>query len=179
MKWRIPSRLRELCAQEKQRANLLLLAGMAGILLLGLSEFFSAPAKETGTPEATACPAPSGTGYARELEQRLGELLCQVEGAGRVKVMLTLAAEGTTVYAKDLQQYADGSGQENHVLLEGDPPALVETVTMPAIRGVAVLCEGGNSARVQQCITQIVDALTGVGASHITVTGMVTPSEGG
>ena len=37
------------------------------------------------------------------------------------------------------------------------------------VRGVAVLCEGGDQPGVQRRVTELVSALTGVGANHITV----------
>ncbi len=171
-------RLKALWAEDKRRAALLFAVGMAGIVLLGVSEWLPAGEKAPD-PAPTAQPA-AADAYARELEQRLQALLCQVEGAGRVEVMATLAAQEETVYAKDRRYSADGTGEESLVLPGGTAPALIETVTMPQIQGVAVLCEGGADIAVQSRITQIVHVLTGVGTSHITVTPMVTPShEGG
>lgn len=176
----VPERLKGLWSQEKQRANLLLALGAVGILLLGLSELWlqTKPEPDTGPPP-TAQQDGTQSDYAQELEQRLQTLLCQVAGAGRVEVMVTLASGEETVYAKDRQYTADGAGQEQHVLQNGSGPALVETVALPAVQGVAVLCEGGESAAVQSRITQIVDVLTGVGTSHITVARLATTNEGG
>ena len=170
-----PPGLKALWADEKRRANLLLVLGVAGMLLLALSEWL--PARTTDPPAeagetAQAEPAPD---YAAELEGRLRALLEQVEGAGRVEVMVTLLSGAETVYATDTDTAADGSGRQQHVLVSGaQGPALVERVAVPAVQGVAVVCEGGGSAAVQSRVTAIVEALTGVGTSHITVTPMVT-----
>ena len=72
-------------------------------------------------------------------------------------------------------QEADGSRQSQHVLLgSGGAQGLVETVKTPQILGVAVVCEGGGNVIVQERIIDIVQALTDVGASHITVTKMTS-----
>ena len=49
---------------------------------------------------------------------------------------------------------------------------MVQSVQAPQVRGVAVLCQGGGNAGTQRRITELVSALTGVGASHITVNKM-------
>ena len=170
--FRLPPRLRALWEDEKQRANLLVALGVAGMLLIAVPEW---------VPKRTAEPTPEVTDaqtvdYAAALEDRLQALLTQVEGAGEVRVMVTLAAGEQTVYALDTENDADGASREKHLLLDGaSGPALVERVAAPAVQGVAVVCTGGASAVVQSRVTAIVAALTGVGESHITVTPMVTP----
>lgn len=175
MKPAVPPALLALWKDEKKRASLLILLGLLGMALLAISEWLPKKAPQTAEPENSVPVADLPTAYAAELETRLEELLTQVEGAGKVQVMVTLAAGRETIYALDQQTSADGASQQNHIVLSGsDMPALVEAVTMPAIQGVAVVCQGGAEPMVQSRITQIVQVLTGVGASHITVTQMVT-----
>ena len=96
-------------------------------------------------------------------------------GSGKTSVLVTAAGREETVYAADETQEADGSRQLQHVLLGGGgAQGLVETVRTPQILGVAVVCEGGGSVIVQKRIIDIVQALTDVGASHITVTKMTS-----
>ena len=98
-----------------------------------------------------------------------------MDGAGKTSVLVTATAGEQTIYAADETQEADGSRQTQHVLLgSGGTQALVETVMTPRILGVAVVCEGGGSAVVQKRVIDIVQALTDVGASHITVTKMTS-----
>ena len=166
------NRLRSLWADEKKRTYLLLAAGLAGMLLICLSEWIPEKTSSSGTPTAErsiAEPEPS-TDYAAGLEERLTELISQMEGAGRTRVMVTLASGGTTQYAQDTEETADGTRYQ-HVLL-GDS-ALVERVQSPEILGVAVVCEGAQDPGLQLAITELVQALTDVGASHITVTKMI------
>ena len=94
-----------------------------------------------------------------------------MEGAGNVRVMLTMAESSRTVYATDTETDGNGSTRSEHLLLAdgSSPPALVETTQLPQVQGVAVLCEGGDNAAVQARITEMVDVLTGAGASHISV----------
>lgn len=157
---------------EKARLNLLILAGLSGMALLCLSEWL--PVKEPGQTEAqtAAVSQPeSSQSYAAQLEQRLEELIRDVEGAGQCRVMVTLISSEETVYATDIEQ-GESTSRSEHVLLNNE--ALVQRVQYPGIQGVAVVCEGGGSSSVQNTVTQLVQALTGIGSNHITVTKMVT-----
>ena len=74
------------------------------------------------------------------------------------------------MYATDNQTASDGSLSVSHVLL--GESGLVETVQTPQVLGVAVVCEGGGNAAVQNRVSEIVQALTGVKSNHITVAQM-------
>lgn len=166
------TRLRGQLQQEKPRLNLLILLGLAGMALLCLSEWMpgSEPAAAEGT-SAVVTQAETPQSYASQLEQQLEELIGEVEGAGRCRVMVTLVSGEETVYATDTEQ-GETSSRSEHVLV--DDKALVERVDCPGILGVAVVCEGGGSSSVQNTVTRLVQALTGIGSNHITVTKMVT-----
>ena len=70
------------------------------------------------------------------------------------------------------------TGLAGLVLLgSGRADGLVETVQTPQVLGVAVVCEGGGNAAVQNRVTALVEALTGVGANHITVAKMASTNE--
>lgn len=154
---------------EKNRVNLLVCIGVAGMLLLALSEWDPQENLSPGTllEETTAA---SQMDYAAQLQQQLRELISQVEGVGKVEVMVTLACQEQSVYATDSQTASDGSRSVSHVLL-GDS-GLVEKVQTPQVLGVAVVCEGGGNAAVQNRVSELVAALTGVKSNHITVAQM-------
>lgn len=172
MKTQLAVRLRALWGDEKKRMNLLLAAGLVGMLLLAISTWIPGTAPASEAPAAQASSQPDAD-YAASLQAELEALIAKVDGAGQTRVMVTLAAGEETLYATDSESDADGSKKQEHILLEGQStPALIENVLVPAVQGVAVLCEGGDNATVQARITEIVSVLTGAGASHITVTKM-------
>ena len=166
----LTEQFKRLWSDEKRRVNLLAAMGTLGIALLALSSLF--PKEKTVQADRSL---PEQSSYAEELEQRLESLISQVDGAGKTSVLVTASAGEQTVYAADETQEADGSRQTQHVLLgSGGSQGLVETVKTPQILGVAVVCEGGGNVIVQKRIIDIVQALTDVGASHITVTKMTS-----
>lgn len=156
---------------EKRLTNLILAAGLVGMLLLAVSEWLPSDSPGPQTAESVTTPAQEAEAYALDLETRLADLIQQVEGAGETRVMVTMAASARTMYATDSQTEADGSARTQHLLLDdgSTPPALVESTQAPEIQGVAVLCAGAGNVAVQSRVTQIVQVLTGVGANRISV----------
>ena len=150
-------------AGEKPRAAALAMAlGLAAMALLFVSEL-PAPAQRS----ADAPPAGTAADYQAGLEARLAELIAQVEGAGQTTVMVTLESTEERIYATDTRTGQDQS-QQTHVLLE-DGTALEETTCLPAVRGVAVVCDGGGNVEVEVRITALVSALLDLPANRICV----------
>lgn len=162
--------LRERLGGDKRLLNWIVIAGIAGMVLIALSEWLPDPQAEAVTEQEEPA-ASTVSDYEADLEQRLEALICQVEGAGEARVMVTLSTSEYIVYATDSETHADGSSRQEHLLLdeESAEPALVETTRTPEIQGVAVLCTGAESPDVQAKVTQIVQVLTGIGANRITV----------
>lgn len=165
-------RLKPLWDDEKRRVQLLAAVGMAGLLLLAVSEWL--PAETAAAPSAAET---QDIDYAAQLEQQMAELLATVEGAGSVRVMVTVSHREKTVYAADTESRADGSAASTPVLVNGNTAGLIETVYAPEVLGVAVVCTGGDDPAVQADITALVQALTDVGTHHITVAKMAADKE--
>ena len=140
--------------KKQNRARLALVLGCIAMALILLSELF--PAKAPAAPQAVS---PEEGTYKTQLEQQLTELIEQVQGAGKTTVMLTLESGEETVYAQT---------QQTHVLLD-DGTALEQTVYLPTICGVAVVCEGGGDVRVASRITELVGALLDVPSNRVCV----------
>ena len=119
----------------------------------------------------------SDNAYARisamesELEQRAVKLLSGVKGVGRVRVLVTLDRLEEAVYAENRTCGADGRSETDYVIVEknGEKTGLTVYVSAPAVRGVAVSCEGGGSARVRQEVVELLSAAFGIGAARIRV----------
>ena len=148
--------------KKQNRARLALVLGCIAMALILLSELF--PTKAPAAPQAVS---PDDGTYKTQLEQQLTELIEQVQGAGKTTVMLTLESGEETVYALDTLS-GQTQTQQTHVLLD-DGTALEQTVYLPTICGVAVVCEGGGDVRVAARITELVGALLDVPSNRICV----------
>ena len=144
------------------------LLGIIGALLLLLAELWPAP--RSAAQSAVSQPSADTVifSYEQQLEQRLGQLIMQVNGAGNTQVMVTVISGEETIYARDIQQKGEGDTTETHVLT-GDGSALPETTLSPVICGVAVVCEGGGDVATVARITEMLSALLDLPTNRISV----------
>lgn len=150
--------------KKQNRVQLSVILGTAALLLILFSELFSGG--KTAQPVKTA-KAMEQSAYKEQLETQLTGLIEQIQGAGKTVVMVTLESGEERVYATDTQS-GQLQSQETHVLLD-DGSALEETVCLPVIRGVAVVCDGGGDVRIAARITELVRALLDLPANRICV----------
>lgn len=115
--------------------------------------------------------------YAQRQEKKTEEILSQVEGVGKVDVMLTIAAteekitlQNETVSEENTEEtdhsggsriHSNNSLQKDNVLVEGeegDVPYVVQ-VQSPVIEGVVVVAEGAGDGNINTEIIEAVEAL--------------------
>ena len=108
-------------------------------------------------------------------ETMLSELLESVEGAGKVKVMLSVASGEKTVYQinESLSGTADNGNTKTETVIVTDSQrnetGLINQINPPVYLGAIVVCQGGDTPAVKLAITQAVSKITGLGADHICV----------
>ena len=172
MKWSIslPPKVTEVLKKHRLWV-LLLLVGMMLVLL---------PDKKKES--AVAEPVTAVQESELTTEQRLEELLGQIDGAGKVRVMLTVAEGEEIRYQTDTARRSGGvEEQETSVTVEtvlsdtgnASAPIPVQT-TAPVYRGAVIVAEGADRAAVRLNLTEAVMSLTGLGADKITVIKMKT-----
>lgn len=154
-----------LLVKVKNRQNRAFLAAAVGALamvLILISELVPQKAEKSVSSSDQ-----SASEYQVQLEQRLEKLISQMDGAGKATVMVTLETGAEAVYALDTQS-GELQSQNTHVLLD-DGSALTETVCLPQVRGVAVLCDGGGDVRVASRITELIGALLDLPSNRVCV----------
>lgn len=130
--------------------------------------------------------------YVTYMEQKLEELLTQMNGVGKAAVMITLSESEELVVEKDGPQSrtnlneSDASGG-NRVTTQMDSdlvtvfssrgddstPYVVKTLS-PRIQGVVVVAQGADSGQVNQNITELVQALFDIESHKIKVVKMTS-----
>ena len=156
--------------------NKWLLLLLAGLLLLVIALPVSEP--ESEEREETESGPVTEEDYASMAESKLETILAQMEGAGKVKVMITLSSSSEKIVEKDEETSKDetqSTSSETTVYEEtadrGQTPYVSKELT-PAVEGVVVLCEGGDEPVVVQQITEAVEALFSVESHKIKVVKM-------
>lgn len=182
LKQKIKDILKKLSADKK--TMFIVLAGIIGVLILVASEFIpeGEKAKEDEKEiQVSEYNIENHYEYAEMLEKKLTDLISSIEGAGATKVMLTLESSSEAVYAQndktDMESNDENSekiSKENdYVLIKTDSSkeeALLLKIIQPEVKGVAVVCEGGDSIYVQQKIIETISAVFDINASKIKVT---------
>ena len=102
------------------------------------------------------------------LTEELEEILTNIQGAGRVQVMLTMRAGEQIIYQTDTPT----ADRQDTVIVTGEDRAqdgLVQQIIAPTYRGAIILCQGADSASVCLAITDAVSKVTGLDSSQISV----------
>jgi len=91
--------------------------------------------------------------------------------------MVTLASGDENVYAVK-EKSNDGSKEREYIVIDSDnnESGLLLKVIEPEIRGVAIVCEGADSAKVRQEIVSTVSAVLGISTNRISIAKIKTIS---
>ena len=143
------------------------------VLFIGLA-LMSFPNKSTETKELSQSPEstlPEKTSASEELAR----ILSQVQGAGDVQVLLTVAAGEETLYQTD-EEYATSSDSESTQITtvtisdaQKDEQGLIRQINPPVYMGAIIVCKGADDPQVRLAIVTAVSNATGLGADRITV----------
>ena len=167
-------------------SKIIVALGIAGILFIFLSSMFSKQKEEI--PSQPAANTISSDEYVLELENKLNDILGRIAGVGSSKVMVTLENGIEYIYAQEekssgsksedatvsggskLQQSEDT--EKNYLLVDGSDgkQALVVTEVQPKIKGVVIVCSGGNDPVVKQRILDAVTTALDITTARVCVT---------
>ena len=110
--------------------------------------------------------------YEQRLEARVKELLERVSGVSNVSVMITLDSLTEQVYAQNYRSSESDSSTDVGLEYVTGQDGLVPTKELsPSVRGIAVVCRGGDDAEVALKLTRLLSSLFGIPSSSVSVTG--------
>lgn len=110
-----------------------------------------------------------------QLQQDLEELLSRLEGAGKVRVLLTTISGAETHYQtdEDLHKTTDSGEKRQETVIITDQnraeAGLVRRIDPPVYLGAVVLCQGADRASVRLAVVEAVAAATGLTSDKISV----------
>lgn len=167
--------------KEKKTVTAVMILGIGGLLLIMLSSVLPEKGRDKNSEPAAVLHQNSETdsdAYCRETEERLEKFLSSVEGAGDVKVYLTIGTDERYVYAKEGKQSRSENKieeEEKYVIIGGgsEKNALIETIETPEITGAVIACTGCDSPTVRERIYKAVAAALGIPTGKIYVTKLI------
>lgn len=108
-------------------------------------------------------------------EARLEEILAQIQGVGKVRVMLTVAQGAQTLYIfdEDSNRTQDSESLRREAVILTDSSraqsGLVSQVLPPVYLGAIIVCQGGDLPGVRLAVVEAVCDATGLTADKISV----------
>lgn len=168
--------------KENKKVLVIILVGFLIIILIFLSELDF----DTSEESIKQTNEYNNNEYCLYLENKVTEIIESIDGAGKTKVMITLSETTEYIYAtddKDNRKQTDSSNDSNtqndYVIIEkdnNDTGLLIKTIE-PKVRGIAVVCEGGDNISVQNQIYSVVSAVLNINTSRISIAKLTLSEE--
>jgi stage III sporulation protein AG len=184
MKQNILPGISDFIANIKKHGTLLIIGALALAGLLLLSSFFSDTNNNSPTPSDNT--DNNTEEFVKNTENRLKNLLEQIEGIGKCDIMITLESGFEYVYAienntNENETYDKNNSSEKtqksadteevyKTIRDGsnEKPIIIKELN-PVIRGVAVVCQGGGSTGVKSAIIEMLSTVLGISGDKISI----------
>ncbi len=182
----IKDKFTSIFSNDKYR-KIVIYLGMGGILLIFMSNLFKKD--ESKVINMKVDEKISAERYINNLQQSLESIVSSIKGAGKCKVLVTLENGSETIYAteekKNKEASEDKSGGETtrkkesddcekkYITIkdsEGSEHALAVTEIQPKIKGVIIVCPGGDDPQVQQRVVNAVTTALDITSKRVCVT---------
>lgn len=164
--------------------KMLIILGLAGILLIFISSLGGSNDKE----KADIPTELSAESYKEQLEGDITEMVKGITGSRSVSVVITLESGVRYTYADTKEQVSSDKTDEKEIssdteikegyitvkTADGGEQALLVTTMMPEIRGVAIVCEGGDIESVNEKIKNAVTSALNITSKRVYICGRNT-----
>lgn len=131
-------------AESTRLRRLIIIAGVLGIALIFLSSVLPFDRAEGKTEESF-----SASSYNRTLQRELETLISNIQGAGKTRVLLTMENSAEYVYLEN------GTTKTKEI--------------EPRVRGVLVICEGGDDPVAVERITEAVTKALDISSAKVCI----------
>lgn len=160
--------------------KVMIIAGICGILLILLSEFPVFQVKEKQTTDDTYIKE-----YQNTLTKSVEKIVQEISGDTNPTVVVTLETAVEYSYADEFESESESSAgsdssrqldsqKRSYITIkdsDGAEKPLVVTQIMPQIRGVAVVCRGGDDLEIQKKIQNAVTAALNISGKRVCILG--------
>ncbi len=168
----------------KKYKNIIMATGIFGIILIFLSTFLGDSEKKANNKKSSSNQEISNIvnekEYATNLENSLNEVISNINGVGNAKVMVTMESTYQKEYATEKKINTETASSKTSDKTEtayikvkdsdGTEHAIPITEYAPKVRGVVVICDGGDQPFIKERVTEAVVAAVDVSSNHVCVT---------
>ncbi len=165
--------------EKLKKPRVLIVIGIIGIALIFLSSL------DIGGNNTTASDNFSVEEYKKELEKDITKLVKSISGSNKVTVVITLESGMNYQYADVIEETGESKNQTDQTLeknqlkqgyitiknADGSEQAILISKQMPEIRGVAIVCEGGDNAALNKKIQNAVTSALNITSKRVYIAG--------
>ena len=178
--------------QNDRARKIMIAVGIAAILLIFLSGFFGNGKKSaentTDTAQQTMVGVQSVEEFKTQTENSLTALINEIQGVGNVSVLVTIEKSAQQIYATEekttsqtqqdsntastTKNQANNSNETKYLVIknaDGTQQPIAVTEVQPIVKGVVVVCSGGNDPVIQQKVTQAVTTALDITSARVCV----------
>lgn len=163
-------KIKSFVLNSNNKLKIIVALGLVGMLLIAGTSIFPAEKKE----KAKSIETQDWNEYKKQLEDELKNVISSIDGVGNCEIMITLCDTNENVYAQNSTEKTDEKKTEyenDYVIYDGengDNPILIKQY-FPEVKGVAVVCDGGDDIHTKEKIVNSVTALFNISANRISV----------
>lgn len=105
------------------------------------------------------------------MEEKLEQILTQIQGVGRVRVLLTVAQGEQVIYVYDENRSESDISRDTVVITDSSraQTGLISQVLPPNYLGAVIVCQGGDLPGIKLAVVEAVCDATGLTADKISV----------
>ena len=166
--------------QKLRNPKVLIIIGAVGIALIFLSTIGEGEKAESASYEDFSVEE-----YKENLEKDITRLVKSISGSRKVTVVITLESGINYQYADTLEEAdeskneTDKNSQKNETKqdyvtvkkADGSEEAILISKQMPEIRGVAIVCQGGDNAALNEKIQNAVTSALNITSKRVYIAG--------
>lgn len=168
---------------KNKNKNLIIILLAAGVALIFFSTYISNNNSNKSNLKEKANSATSEYSeedYKNNLQENLKDTISKINGVGNIKVMVTMESSAQKEYATEKKVNTENGSNKTTDKTEtayikvkdsdGSEHAISLTEYAPKVRGVVIICDGGDQPYIKEKVTDVVVAAVGVSSSHVCVT---------
>lgn len=178
-----PERVASVLGSLTKKPQLLMIAGLCGILLIFASSLLGRGSDEKTSADSSA--PITAQEYCSVLEEGVRQLVADITGDSDATVVITLEsgvrysyADATEVTSSNATSGENGTESHNETrsyvtvrTSDGGEQALLITELMPQVRGVAIICSGGDDEQLAEKIRGAVTAAFDITSKRVYIAG--------
>ncbi len=167
-----------------QNPKLLIVVGLCGIFLIFISSLFTSDNNQEQKSKKTK-DTYSAEQYCQTLEKDIKNIVTGITGDKNPTVVITLESgirysyvsadeTDTSSSTGNTSDQISESKKQSYITIktaDGGEQALVVTEIMPQIRGVAIICAGGNTESVAEKVKNAVTAALNITSKRVYISG--------